>query len=86
MTDRFHAPARRVRAVLTAALVATLLGGCALFSPKPPDAVLDEAELRTVVEALAALDPPRNFEHVDSLDRAAASIHRRFSAHGYTPT
>lgn len=41
--------------------------------------------LRGVVEALAAIDPPRNAEHPESLERAASFIAARMSAAGLTP-
>lgn len=55
--------------------------GLAAQTPAPkanPD------QLRQDVEFLAAIQPPRNFDHVDSLNRAAAYIRSRLEQIGWT--
>jgi Zn-dependent M28 family amino/carboxypeptidase len=50
-----------------------------------PAVVVEQAELRTVVQTLTRVYPPRNYRNVTSLNKMAAFIRARFKAHGYAP-
>lgn len=74
------------RVPITLALTLTLLSACnprqdldAIAARFPPGSA------RGVVEALAAIDPPRNAEHPESLERAATFIAGRMTAAGHSP-
>jgi len=50
-----------------------------------PEILVDKNQLHSSVEKLTSLSPPRNYENIDSLNKAADFIKGEFLKYGYSP-
>jgi Zn-dependent M28 family amino/carboxypeptidase len=75
-------------ALIAASFIVAVGQGCGFFGRADPESIaarFPADSLRGVVEALAAIDPPRNAEHPESMEQAARFIATRLDAAGLRP-
>jgi hypothetical protein len=78
-------PKPRQSRLLSAAIAIPLISGCASQKFAYPDPEISVPNLRETVGFLCAVNPPRCYEHPDSLLKAADYIKKRFQDHGLRP-
>lgn len=76
---------RRRRLIPLAIWCAVAFAGCAEEGTARTEGEVSQSALRATVDFLAALDPPRNHHHPESLRRAADYIARSLADAGLTP-
>jgi Zn-dependent M28 family amino/carboxypeptidase len=72
--------------VLLLGALAMITIGCASAKITYPEANVDVNNLRATVQYLAAMQPPRNYKNLASMDKAAAYIKQKLESYGIATT